>query len=200
MSQRLCGEEGCERPHYAKGWCTMHYQRATPRTRLRRSDCEFEGCINPRNGKTYCVQHERQLKAGKELAPLQRRRFVVDGMKECTDCSKVLPVDEFYPHSKSRDGEGFYLSPRCKECHGLQNRFRRYGVTRDEIIDLLARPCDACGQEIDKRFKMIDHDHDTDEVRGVLCNGCNVALGMVNENPDALRGLIAYIERTRSNL
>src|SRR5262245_57983908 len=98
MTERVCGVEGCYREHYAKGWCAMHYQRETRRVRHFRGECEFPGCINPRNGKTYCVQHERQLKAGKELAPLERRRFIVDGMKECADCGEVKPISEFHPH------------------------------------------------------------------------------------------------------
>lgn len=28
MSKRICKHPGCDRPHRAKGWCTMHYFRA----------------------------------------------------------------------------------------------------------------------------------------------------------------------------
>ncbi len=40
----------------------------------------------------------------------------------------------------------------------------------------------------------IDHDHKTGEIRGVLCGGCNVALGSARDDPELLRNLAAYLE------
>ena len=39
-----------------------------------------------------------------------------------------------------------------------------------------------------------DHDHNTGQVRGILCNGCNVALGQVKDDPLRLRLLAEYLE------
>jgi hypothetical protein len=39
----------------------------------------------------------------------------------------------------------------------------------------------------------VDHNHDTGEVRGILCGYCNVALGFLRENPDAILRLRDYI-------
>jgi hypothetical protein len=40
----------------------------------------------------------------------------------------------------------------------------------------------------------IDHDHETGEVRGLLCYSCNVALGASREDPARLRALADFIE------
>ena len=40
----------------------------------------------------------------------------------------------------------------------------------------------------------VDHDHETGEVRGILCFNCNQALGNVRDNPDVLRGLARYLD------
>ena len=82
----------------------------------------------------------------------------------------------------------------------VRNRAARLGITPDEVSDLLARAnglCEACGNQIkDNRDEHIDHCHATGKIRGVLCGGCNVALGRVQDSPERLRALIGYLERT----
>lgn len=53
--------------------------------------------------------------------------------------------------------------------------------------------CRICfGLNGDKRL-VIDHDHDTDEVRGLLCTQCNTGLGMFFDNTNNLKHAIAYL-------
>jgi hypothetical protein len=40
-----------------------------------------------------------------------------------------------------------------------------------------------------------DHDHKTGRVRGILCSGCNTALGHAKDDPLRLRLLAEYLER-----
>lgn len=40
----------------------------------------------------------------------------------------------------------------------------------------------------------VDHDHETGEVRGLLCNGCNLALGHARDDQDILLGLVEYLQ------
>jgi hypothetical protein len=43
----------------------------------------------------------------------------------------------------------------------------------------------------------VDHDHETGEVRGILCFNCNQALGNVRDDPKTLRGLARYLDEHR---
>lgn len=62
--------------------------------------------------------------------------------------------------------------------------------------------CWACGSESGERLH-VDHDHAccTGQrscgkcFRGMLCRRCNLALGLMRDDTDALRALIAYVER-----
>lgn len=40
-----------------------------------------------------------------------------------------------------------------------------------------------------------DHDHTTGKFRGLLCHGCNVALGFLKDDKNRIAGLLLYLER-----
>jgi len=54
--------------------------------------------------------------------------------------------------------------------------------------------CYGCRMPIDSSTAKIDHCHITGRVRGLLCNGCNLLLGGVADDPMHLRRLIAYLD------
>jgi hypothetical protein len=46
---------------------------------------------------------------------------------------------------------------------------------------------------------VIDHDHQTGRVRGLLCNNCNLALGLLGDNTDVIDSAGRYLrERSES--
>lgn len=70
----------------------------------------------------------------------------------------------------------------------------RYGITLDDYERMLEwqRGCCAiCGEE---KELVVDHDHVTGEVRGLLCRGCNFQLGFV-EQPGWLAKALSYLGR-----
>lgn len=78
--------------------------------------------------------------------------------------------------------------------------FREY---RDRLFVEQKGVCAACKQKPNYRTErtrklFMDHDHSTGHPRGLLCAGCNAALGQVRESPDTLRGLAKYIENHRA--
>jgi len=46
----------------------------------------------------------------------------------------------------------------------------------------------------------VDHDHESGAVRGLLCNSCNLGLGLFKENPLSLQQAAEYIERHKRTL
>ena len=57
--------------------------------------------------------------------------------------------------------------------------------------------CEICNVEFEEGLgrnkKCIDHDHDTMEVRGILCNQCNRAVGYFKDNANILLAASKYL-------
>jgi Autographiviridae endonuclease VII len=75
---------------------------------------------------------------------------------------------------------------------------RKYGLTADRLSLLLDRQgnaCAVCGSKENwgGRRLTIDHCHRTKAVRGLLCNNCNVAIGLINDNPDVAKKMAEYL-------
>ena len=54
--------------------------------------------------------------------------------------------------------------------------------------------CEICSKIVEGRNKCIDHCHETGLYRGILCQGCNIALGKFDDNIVILKQAIKYLE------
>jgi hypothetical protein len=72
---------------------------------------------------------------------------------------------------------------------------RRYGITIDDydrMVEKQSGKCAICGKEDSKLH--IDHDHQTNRVRGLLCGPCNRKLHSV-ETESFLSRALAYLRQ-----
>lgn len=72
------------------------------------------------------------------------------------------------------------------------NRLKRHNITLERFEEMLSKQnhkCLVCGKE---KKLYIDHCHKENKVRGLLCNECNVGIGMVYDSVNTLKGLIQY--------
>ena len=74
---------------------------------------------------------------------------------------------------------------------------KKMGITLDyynSLPKICSNPgCGADGSGGKNWHK--DHDHKTGKFRGILCNGCNAALGFLKEDRNRIRGLIDYLDK-----
>ena len=65
-------------------------------------------------------------------------------------------------------------------------------ISDDELKNLIATTfsCTICGQGGDL---VVDHDHQTNKIRGMLCNHCNRGLGHFKDNPNLLEYARNYL-------
>ena len=162
-----------------------------PKPPTERVNCSGPGCVKAAKylSHTLCAAHAAQKRAGKELTPLIQKNRIKDGKKVCSACGELLPLSE-YPYTKTTGGRP---TSRCKPCLSVATRARRHGLTIGQVEALSVMPCQTCGRVVSGRDQHIDHDHETGEVRGVLCRFCNAVL-MKHMSPDLLRRLADYLE------
>jgi hypothetical protein len=53
--------------------------------------------------------------------------------------------------------------------------------------------CAICKEDLNMSFS-VDHDHDVNFVRGLLCQCCNRGLGSFKDNAQSLRNAARYLE------
>ena len=88
---------------------------------------------------------------------------------------------------------------RGNECRVCKDGIFRYGMNRVEqqaLYESQNKKCRLCDNEL-KMFDghkggMVDHDHITGKVRGILCNRCNTIVGGLENHKD-IRRLLEYM-------
>lgn len=87
---------------------------------------------------------------------------------------------------------------------------RKYGVTYEWYktqLEIQGARCAICGKSETSRNPnnsaikrlSVDHNHITGEVRQLLCNGCNTALGCIKEDISRLEAMIEYIKKHKNS-
>lgn len=82
--------------------------------------------------------------------------------------------------------------------------FRKlYGISLDSyksILESQGGVCAICGGTNKNGHALsVDHDHETGKVRGLLCRGCNYALGYIGDSVETAKNIIQYLEFSRSH-
>lgn len=121
-----------------------------------------------------------------------------NGKKSCIDCGKSKDISEF---NKRHDKE-LTLHSVCKECanarsstyHTTFYRYKKYGIGKsdfDQLSKSQDHKCKICKEEVPL---IVDHDHNTGVIRGLLCKKCNSALGLLQENTIILENALNYLK------
>ena len=79
---------------------------------------------------------------------------------------------------------------------------QKYNLTEEQYVALVLKhhgKCGICGMEPSgvwhgDRKLCVDHNHETGEVRGLLCNKCNRGLGLVGDTVESIGRFLAYLQ------
>jgi len=81
---------------------------------------------------------------------------------------------------------------------------KKYGITDTEYHQLNESQnyvCAICKGVDDRGARLaIDHCHETNKIRGLLCRKCNVALGYLDDDIALLESALAYLKKHKESL
>ncbi len=134
----------------------------------------------------------------------------------CLDCIDTLPP---IPQGKRRCSRCLAIHDRwhswCKSCQNAKRRQRytpaeghewnlryHYDISLEEYNLILFRQAGVCaickqpetavGRGGKVKTLAVDHDHENNNVRGLLCSRCNLMLGMIEGDPDRFKAAMKY--------
>lgn len=143
---------------------------------------------------TRPVGHNRRAVCSRGHNFAETRRFRSDGGTYCAVCRS------------ERSKESYHRDKSYYKRAGRQNHLkRRYGLSVEDFDRMLAEQknsCPICNRFLQAKadkgtswFPVVDHDHVTGKVRGILCNGCNTGIGLMGEDPARFTAAVAYLTK-----
>ncbi len=125
-----------------------------------------------------CKSGRHQYEAGRDRCPECRREYFRAWQNKHKD--------------KVQSWNKAWESPAKSRARQMRHR---YGLSLQEANALCDKGCQICGKKsTGKRSLHIDHDHRSGKVRGVLCAGCNTAIGKLGDSVEGLKAAIRYLE------
>jgi len=145
--------------------------------------CRVAAKSEPQEGRTCTVCGEYKLAPEFDLNPSQPKRL----RPECRECRKTR-ARAYYERTK-----GDRIAAKM---------LREYGLGAgdyERILESQGGGCAICGAlEPGGTYQrlVVDHDHATGRVRGLLCGACNTGLGNFRDDRRLLRSAISYLDKT----
>jgi len=141
--------------------------------------------------------------------------MIREDARVCRTCGELRPISEFSVSRNYKTGKSWHRR-RCRACDAIYGRSwrvanpfahrrsvlkRLYNIELEEyerLYDAQGGGCAICGQPERSKITgllVVDHNHDTKKVRGLLCTNCNIAIGHLRDDPNVLRAAALYLER-----
>lgn len=131
----------------------------------------------------------------KTLSDFHRQSRSGGWRSECKQCRARIAKtwrqdnpDKIRGYNSIAKESGKYRDWRLRKCYGLTL------AEFEQLERIQGGRCAICGL-IPQGCLNVDHDHDTDEVRGLLCAPCNMAIGLLRDNPEIIKAAAEYLER-----
>ena len=104
--------------------------------------------------------------------------------KICVYCGKRKNPKSFYKHRGHKD----ILDSRCKKCMkenlNLRHKLKKTAPPKPEL-------CECC-KKVPPKW-CLDHEYETEQFRGWLCENCNLGLGLLGDNLQGITNAMNYL-------
>lgn len=148
MTKRTCSAPGCERVHYGKGYCSLHFQRVRrgggvqaekPARRSYKQDrpkCCIEGCDRLANTLERCRKHYYELRRK------QTPGYIATADHVARFWVKLAPLEDCWMWQGDFDGHGYgrhRVAGRGIAAHRYAYELLRAPIPEGLVIDHLCR-------------------------------------------------------------
>lgn len=106
------------------------------------------------------------------------------GLRYCVTCANFQPPSAFPPKGKT-----------CRPCKRDAWTRTKYGKDLMTLVKRYGAHCGVCGPSVDHPLSnlVVDHDHETGAIRGLLCDSCNKGIGFLGDDAEACERAAAYL-------
>ena len=135
--------------------------------------CNYKLKVDKHNAREYAKNYQRKMR--NESEEFKRKSNIAAYKYNATEKGKLAARRSFLKYT--------------------------YGISIEEyniLLLLQGGKCAICGvesYEAPKNVLYVDHNHDTGEIRGLLCSNCNTALGLLKENRSNINSLLLYLDK-----
>lgn len=121
------------------------------------------------------------LKCNREFTPghANQKKFC---SKECQSRYNVKLWRKKYPAKDAKH----------KRIYSLKKDFGLTEKDYDNLFEKQNGRCAICMKTSERRLD-VDHCHTTGKIRGLLCNQCNQALGLLKDDPLIIKAALEYV-------
>lgn len=131
--------------------------------------------------------------ASKQKYEAKRRAEKAAETWPCVQCG--CPIS-WLPGNKGGNRRQICLT--CAPDDRFRALVRRYGVDKAMFEAMYFDQDGQCAiPSCTREAKSVDHDHTTGKVRGLLCQGCNVAVGFL-ESAEWMQSALKYLDGARA--
>lgn len=123
--------------------------------------------------------------------------------KICLSCGLLKPVVDFSINQTRSDGTKV-RRPRCEDCFAADSGRRMIPrVRREYLAEYGPDEGDLWQCPLCKKYSIayvnvkivVDHDQETGEPRGIICDSCNTGLGRFKNGENLLEDAMEYLRR-----
>lgn len=164
-----------------------------------KDESQFHKCTSFKDGLQYgCIQCKKIISKKVALSPKN-----IPLKRVCSNCK----IEKDYTEFHRREYAAYGLSSTCKVCkkedkkkNSQKSYIRKiktkYNLSLENYTRMLEEQnncCYICGKS--NCSLAVDHCHETNKVRSLLCRSCNSGLGFFKESIQIMKNAISYIEK-----